>query len=53
MRGVLLLSTLLWLANNFLAGSVGGTLLELVIGAANGSTCYRILRDRARAEPNH
>jgi hypothetical protein len=52
MRGVLLLSTLLWLANNFLAGSVGGTLLELVIGVANGSTCYRILRDRARAEPD-
>jgi hypothetical protein len=50
MRGVLLLSTLLWLANNSLAGSVGGTLLELVIGVANGSTCYRILRDRARAE---
>lgn len=51
MRAVLLLSTLLWLSNNFLAGSVGGTLLELVIGVANGSTCYRILRDRARAAP--
>lgn len=49
MRGVLLLSTALWLTNNFLAGSVGGTLLELVIGAANGSTCFRLLRDRARA----
>ena len=51
MRAVLLLSTLLWLSNNFLAGSVGGTLLELVIGLANGSTCYRILRDRARSAP--
>lgn len=52
MRGVLLLSTLCWLTNNFLAGSIGGTLLELFIGAANGSTCYRLLRDRARAQPN-
>lgn len=49
MRLVLLLATVFWLANNIIVGSVGGTVLELVIGLANGSTCYRILRDRGRS----
>lgn len=44
LRFILLGSTLCWLANNLLLGSIGGTLLELFIGVANGITCYRLWR---------
>jgi hypothetical protein len=44
LRLVLLASTACWLANNVLVGSIGGTLLELFIGVANGITCYRLWR---------
>ncbi|HTQ05358.1 MAG TPA: YgjV family protein [Polyangiaceae bacterium] len=44
MRAILLLSTACWLTNNLLVGSIGGTMLELFIGAVNTTTCYRIWR---------
>jgi hypothetical protein len=49
MRGVrfrcmLLASTLLWLANNIITGSIGGTLLELANATINISTMIRMVR---------
>jgi hypothetical protein len=43
-RLVLLASTLLWLANNVIAGSIGGTILELANAAINISTMIRMAR---------
>jgi len=48
MRAVMLCGTLLWIANNLIAGSIGGTALELVVAAVNGVTIWRLWR-RARA----
>jgi hypothetical protein len=42
MRLVLLASTSLWLANNVLSGSVGGTVLESLIAATSISTIIRM-----------
>jgi hypothetical protein len=47
MRLVLLISTFLWLANNILSGSIGGTLLELSIATINLVTVARLLRSRS------
>lgn len=44
MRLILLGSTGCWLANNVIWGSIGGTLLELLIGVTNGTTCFRLWR---------
>lgn len=44
MRVVLLSSTLCWLANNILSGSIGGTMLETTIACANVSTMIRLFR---------
>ena len=41
-RCVLLASTLLWLANNILTGSIGGTVLELANALINITTMLRI-----------
>jgi hypothetical protein len=49
MRLVLLGGTLLWLTNNILSGSIGGTLLECFIATANTTTMFRLLRSRAKA----
>jgi hypothetical protein len=46
MRMVLLMSTLLWLTNNILSGSIGGTLLEATIATVNSMTIIQILRER-------
>lgn len=46
MRLAMLAGTLLWLANNILSGSIGGTALELVIAATNGYTIFRMLTAR-------
>jgi len=46
LRSVLLGSTLLWLANNILSGSIGGTLLESLIAIVNFSTIVRQSRPR-------
>lgn len=44
MRLILLGATACWLANNIILGSIGGTLLELFLGAVNAWTCYRLWR---------
>jgi len=49
MRLLLLVCTLLWLVNNILSGSIGGTLLECVIATANSSTIFRLLRSQSNA----
>jgi hypothetical protein len=43
MRLALLTSTFLWLANNILCGSIGGTMAELTIATINTSTLIRML----------
>jgi hypothetical protein len=48
MRIVLLMSTSMWLANNILSGSIGGTLLETTIATVNSITIIRLLRTRSR-----
>jgi hypothetical protein len=48
MRLVLLVSTSMWLANNILSGSIGGTLLETTIATINITTIIRLLQERAR-----
>lgn len=42
MRLVLMVCTLLWLTNNIITGSVGGTLLETTIAVANLATMIRL-----------
>jgi hypothetical protein len=49
LRVILLGATACWLANNLLLGSIGGTLLELFLGAVNLATCYRIWRSERAA----
>ena len=49
MRLVLLSCTLLWLVNNILCGSIGGTVLECFIGTANLTTIARLAWARRRA----
>ncbi len=44
MRALLFVSTLCWLANNILSGSIGGTLLESIIAMVNGATMVRLWR---------
>jgi len=46
MRLVMLCGTLLWVANNMLSGSIGGTALELVIAVVNSTTIVRLLRQQ-------
>ncbi|GAB2879270.1 YgjV family protein [Uliginosibacterium flavum] len=45
MRVVMLLGTALWIVNNILSGSIGGTALEFVILAVNSHTIWRMRRD--------
>jgi hypothetical protein len=49
MRVVLLISTLCWLANNCLTGSVGGMMLESFNALANGFTLARLLTETRKA----
>lgn len=51
MRLVLLVCTGLWLANNVLSGSIGGTLLEAFIAGANVLTLVRLVRARRAGGP--
>lgn len=44
MRIVMLFGTLLWIVNNVLAGSYGGTALEAVILVVNSHTIWRLRR---------
>ena len=50
-RCVLLASTLLWLANNIISGSIGGTLLEVANATINISTMIRMVRHPSDARP--
>lgn len=50
LRCVLLVCTLLWLANNLITGSIGGTLLEVANATLNISTMIRIARAAPAAE---
>ena len=45
MRLALLFSTVLWLTNNILSGSIGGGMLEGTIAVANISTMIRLYRN--------
>ncbi|MDC7789413.1 YgjV family protein [Rhodoplanes sp. TEM] len=49
MRLVMLACCLMWLANNVLSGSIGGTLLEGAIAVAMTSTIVRMVRARRAA----
>ncbi|NCT85686.1 MAG: YgjV family protein [Comamonadaceae bacterium] len=49
MRLLMLCGTGLWIANNLIAGSIGGTALELVVAAVNLGTIWRLAR-RGRAD---
>ena len=44
MRLVMLCGTCLWIANNLIAGSVGGTALEVVVACVNAVTIVRMMR---------
>lgn len=44
MRLLMLVGTLLWVANNLIVGSIGGTLLELTVAATNTLTIWRLWR---------
>lgn len=44
MRALMLFGTLLWLANNLLIGSIGGTALEAVLALTNAHTIWRMRR---------
>lgn len=45
MRLLMLCGTGLWVANNIIVGSIGGTALEIVIAAINLTTIARMLRE--------
>ena len=49
MRLLMLCGTALWIANNAIAGSIGGTALEVVVAAVNGATVWRMARRARRA----
>lgn len=45
MRIVMLFGTLLWIANNLISGSIGGSALEIVIFVVNCHTIWRMKQD--------
>ena len=49
MRLLMLCGTGLWIANNLIAGSIGGTALEVVVAAVNLATIARLAREGRRA----
>ncbi len=48
MRALMLLGTLLWLVNNLLVGSIGGSALEAVLAITNLHTLWRMRRSGAK-----
>jgi uncharacterized membrane protein YeiH len=46
MRILMLLGTALWIVNNVISGSIGGTALECVILCVNLSTIWRMSKDQ-------
>jgi hypothetical protein len=51
MRLLMLCGTGLWIANNVIAGSIGGTALEVVVAIVNIATILRMRREQAAAGP--
>jgi hypothetical protein len=51
MRLLMLGGTALWIANNLIAGSIGGTALEVVVAAVNLTTIARMLKAPPPAPP--
>lgn len=51
MRLLMLCGTGLWIANNVIAGSIGGTALEVVVAATNLVTIWRMARQQRPASP--
>jgi len=49
MRLLMLCGTGLWIANNLIAGSIGGTALEVVVATVNLVTILRLVRQQAPA----
>lgn len=49
MRLLMMCGTGLWIANNLIVGSIGGTALEVVIALINATTIIRMLRARPAA----
>ena len=49
MRLLMLCGTGLWIANNLIAGSIGGTALEVVVAVVNLSTVLRLIRAQQAA----
>jgi hypothetical protein len=50
MRLTMLCGTGLWIANNVISGSIGGTALEVVIAVVNVTTIRRMARDARAAQ---
>ena len=50
MRLVMLCGTCLWIGNNLLAGSIGGTALEVIVALVNLRTIFRMARQPAPAD---
>ncbi len=50
MRILVLASTLLWLANDVLSGSVGGTVLEGFVATVSAYTIVRMVRERPQVD---
>lgn len=46
LRYVMLLCTFLWLINNILTGSIGGTAMESMIAVMSGITIFRLHREK-------
>lgn len=49
MRLLMMVGTGLWIANNLIVGSIGGSLLELTVAATNGLTIWRLWRAQRAA----
>lgn len=49
MRLLMLCGTALWIANNLIVGSIGGTALELVVALVNLGTIWRMARQSRAA----
>jgi hypothetical protein len=53
LRMGLFCATLLWLANNILIGSIGGTAMELMIAIISYITIFRLYRDSRKRAGSH
>ena len=49
MRCLMFIGTLCWLSHNFMVGSIGGTLIEMIFLLVNGRTMFRLFRQQSEA----